>query len=240
MAIQGFIVEGIDMKLAIALAGSLFATLATVPAGAQSLNFAGLDGDNGEFVLDYYNGGFGSAGSGPGPNYGISFSENALACSVGPAGSCDAGPLPTGGNILFFLSGSTSTMNVAGGFNTGFSFYYSAITQPAFVNIYGGLDGTGALLATIDLPLTPSTPGNPACEGANYCPFVPVGVTFAGTAFSVDFGGAANRVAFAAITINSTTPGGVPEPAAWGMMIGGFGMAGAAMRTRRTRIAFTA
>ncbi|WP_010542835.1 FxDxF family PEP-CTERM protein [Sphingomonas elodea] len=37
------------------------------------------------------------------------------------------------------------------------------------------------------------------------------------------------------------SPTGVPEPAAWGMMIGGFGLAGAALRrTRRTRVTFTA
>lgn len=34
-------------------------------------------------------------------------------------------------------------------------------------------------------------------------------------------------------------PSGVPEPAAWGMMIGGFGLAGAAMRrARRTRVTY--
>lgn len=33
------------------------------------------------------------------------------------------------------------------------------------------------------------------------------------------------------------TPVGVPEPAAWGMLIGGFGLAGAAMRRRRANLA---
>jgi PEP-CTERM motif len=33
--------------------------------------------------------------------------------------------------------------------------------------------------------------------------------------------------------------GAVPEPAAWAMLIGGFGVAGAAMRTRRRKPAFT-
>lgn len=33
----------------------------------------------------------------------------------------------------------------------------------------------------------------------------------------------------------STTPTAVPEPASWAMMLGGFGVAGAAMRRRRTR-----
>jgi hypothetical protein len=32
--------------------------------------------------------------------------------------------------------------------------------------------------------------------------------------------------------------GAVPEPASWAMMIGGFGMVGAAMRRRRTAIRF--
>jgi len=42
-------------------------------------------------------------------------------------------------------------------------------------------------------------------------------------------------VTYAGITdiILPPTPGGVPEPAAWGMLIGGFGLAGAAMRRRQ-------
>ena len=203
------------MKLAIALAGALLTTAVAVPASAQSLNFAGLNGDAQELILDYYNGGTGSLGSGPGTNYGISFSNNAIACSVQPAGSCNSAALPTGGNLLFFLSGSASTMNVAGGFDTGFSFYYSAVNNPAFINVWSGLNGTGTLLATLNLPVTPSTPGDPACFGAGFCPYVAAGVAFSGTAMSVDFGGSADQVAFAAITINSVTPGGVPEPAAW-------------------------
>jgi opacity protein-like surface antigen len=35
-------------------------------------------------------------------------------------------------------------------------------------------------------------------------------------------------------------PGGVPEPASWALMIGGFGMTGAALRRRRTAVAATA
>ncbi|WP_262408451.1 PEPxxWA-CTERM sorting domain-containing protein [Sphingomonas sp. JC676] len=35
-----------------------------------------------------------------------------------------------------------------------------------------------------------------------------------------------------------TPPGGVPEPSAWAMLIGGFGLAGAAMRRRRTAVSF--
>ncbi len=35
------------------------------------------------------------------------------------------------------------------------------------------------------------------------------------------------------------TPNGVPEPAAWAMMLGGFGLVGSAMRRRRTHVAVT-
>jgi hypothetical protein len=46
------------------------------------------------------------------------------------------------------------------------------------------------------------------------------------------------------LTISSVSPG-VPEPAAWGMLIGGFGLAGAAVRRRsykkgKTSVAFAA
>ena len=36
-----------------------------------------------------------------------------------------------------------------------------------------------------------------------------------------------------------TPPGVVPEPATWAMMIAGFGLTGAAIRRRKTRIAVT-
>jgi len=231
------------MKRSIAAAVSVLAAFTAVSANAEviSLNFDGLNGDAQELVLEYYNGGTGSLGSGPGTNYGISFSDNAIACSVQPGGSCNSGGLPTGGNLLFFLSGDASTMNVFDGFDTGFSFYYSAINNPAFVNVWSGLDGTGDLLATINLAVTPSDPGSPECGGGGFCPFVPIGVAFDGIAMSVDFGGSADQVAFAAITLNSDTPGPVvPEPATWAMMIAGMGLVGASMRRRSVKVAFAA
>lgn len=51
---------------------------------------------------------------------------------------------------------------------------------------------------------------------------------------SVDFGGSQNQASFAAITINSSTPGTVPEPATWAM-IGGLGLVGATMRRRAVK-----
>src|SRR5471032_736692 len=87
------------------------------------LNFAGLDGNSEESVSNYYNGGLGGNGSGPGLNYGISFSSNAITCSGQPGGTCNTAEIPggAGANILFFLSGAASTMDAMNGFNQGFS-----------------------------------------------------------------------------------------------------------------------
>lgn len=46
-------------------------------------------------------------------------------------------------------------------------------------------------------------------------------------------------LAFNGVTIGDTpVPTGVPEPTSWAMMIGGFALAGGALRSRRTRVAF--
>ncbi|MGA9422605.1 MAG: hypothetical protein WBW61_09590 [Rhodanobacteraceae bacterium] len=183
----------------------------TAPAGGTSvvLDFEGL-GDQ-EAVNEFYNGGTGGSGSGPGANYGVSFSTNSLALiDSDDGGSGNFGGEPSPDTILFFLSGAAATMNVPGGFTTGFSFFYSAINNPGVIRVYDGLDATGNLLATLDLPLTPAG-GAPDPTG-DFSPLVPIGVTFAGTAMSVDFGGTVNQVGFDNITLGSGTPGGGGPP----------------------------
>jgi hypothetical protein len=96
-------------------------------------------------------------------------------------------------------------MNVAAGFNTGFSFFYLAVDNPGLINVYDGLDGTGTVLATLNLPTTLS----------NRTPVLPIGVNFAGVAKSVDFGTAFIGIVVDNITLGSAVPGGstaVPEP----------------------------
>ena len=68
-----------------------------------------------------------------------------------------------------------------------------------------------------------------------FCNWTAVGVTFAGTAYSIDFGGTAGQTGYDNITFGSATPGGaVPEPGTWAMMLMGFGAVGFAMRRRRS------
>lgn len=210
-------------------------TLLAAPAGAQTvLTFEGLK-DN-ESVLNFYNGGAGGSGSVGGRNYGASFSSNALALIRNNAGGTgNFGGEPSPNTILFFTSGTSATLNYAAGFTTGFSFFYSAINNPGTVRVFDGLNGTGNLLATLALPLTTSAGANcPNNAGAAFCPFVPVGVTFAGTARSIDFGGTVNQIGFDNITFGSATPAVVPEPATWALMGSGLlALGGVAVRRRR-------
>jgi hypothetical protein len=212
--------------------------------GSVVLTFEGL-GDQ-EPVNEFYNGGTGGSGSGPGANYGVSFSTNSLSIiDADSGGSGNFGGEPSPDTILFFLTGAAATMNVPGGFTTGFSFYYSAISSPGVIRVYDGLNATGNLLATLDLPLTPNN-GAPDPTGA-FSPLLPIGVTFTGTAMSVDFGGTVNQVGFDNITLGSGTPGGgggppglpaVPlpalSPAAIGALIGLMALIGFAWRRKRS------
>ena len=183
------------------VAGALL--LCGAPVMAQTLTFEGLN--NGEAIGQFYNGGLGGSGSGPGTNHGIFFSSNALAIIDSDAGGTgNIGGEPSPDTVMYFTSG-TAIMSVPAGFTTGFSFYYSAVNNPASITVYDGLNGTGNVLATLALPTTPYN-GAPDPNGP-FSPFVPIGVTFAGTARSVDFGGTVNQVAFDNITIGSATPG---------------------------------
>ncbi len=110
-------------------------------------------------------------------------------------------------------------MDVAAGFTTGFSFNYVSLSDSGSVTVWSGLDGTGTLLGTIDL-----SPNAGSCPGydAQFCPFSPIGVTFPGTAKSVEFAGVANQIGFDDVTFGSSTPGGIPEASTWAMMALGF------------------
>lgn len=206
-------------------------SFATPAMGTTVLNFEGVGNLAG--VNDFYNGGTDSLGN-SGINYGINFSTTSLGIidsDAGGTGNIANETSPS--TVLFFLDGGAATMNVASGFTTGFSFYYAGnSTDAGTVNVYDGLNGTGNILASLLL-----TPNGGACSGDPsgfpFCNFSAFGVSFAGTALSVDFGGVANQIVFDDVTLGSATPGAVPEPGTWAMMLLGFGFAGGALRYRR-------
>jgi hypothetical protein len=192
------------------------------------------------FVQNFYNGGTSSDGT-TGTNFGIGFTANAQAiCLNTPGFSCSNTSRGGLGNpasalgALFFLGGAETFMNVPAGFDTGFSFFYTAVNVPGSVSVFDGLNGTGNLLATLALPTTLS--GCDSSFGAGFCPFFASGIGFSGLAQSVSFAGVANQVVFDDITFGSITPGElspVPEPAS--LILFGTGLSGMALAAWRRR-----
>lgn len=217
-----------------------------VATGAQaavvSLNFekinAAYPSTNYAQIEEFYNGGTSNQGT-SGTNFGVSFGRNALAICLNTIGNTSGCSNTSRGGIgdpasqrggLFFLNGSETFLNYAAGFTTGFSFNYVSVSFAGSVGVYDGLNGSGNLLATLNL-----SPNSGSCPGysAGFCPFRAAGVNFAGTGRSIAFGGVANQIVFDDVTFGSSTPGGaVPEPATWAMLITGFGLVGGAMRRR--------
>ena len=170
-------------------------------------------------VGNYYNG----VG---GPNWGISFTDSALALSndaLGPYFS----HAPTNGTVMFAADQPT-VMNVAAGFTGELSFWYSAqASELDVVTIYGGANGTGAELGSVSLSKNAQLGG---CTDSAYCNWQRITLSFTGTAQSVAFGGVGNA-AFDNITVNTVSA--VPEPATFGMLA--FGLAGLSVVARRQR-----
>jgi hypothetical protein len=174
----------------------LFAlTVGSLPARAIpfTLDFGGLK--NNEQVLTFYDGGIGSLGSGPGPNYGITFTPSFVAVSAVP---------PYGPSFVGQLNGPSAIMDVSGGFNLLFSFYYEAADNSGSVALWSGLNGTGVMLA--DIPLTASATWNAAGTG------------FGGTALSAVFSGTPGT-RFDQITDLGLV---IPEPSSFLLLATGF------------------
>ncbi len=214
------------------------ASIGSARADTIVLKFEGINpgpyGSSTETPIgNFYNG-----GGGPSNNFGITFSSNALAlclnsltvvCSNTSRGGLGDPTSQEGG--LFFLSGGSTFMDDPAGFTTGFSLFYVAVSQPGSLSVYSGLDGTGTLLATLALPTNAGS-----CPGydAGFCPFSPVGVSFAGTAESIEFAGVGNQIVFDDVTFGSVIPNppSVPEPSTILMVATGLGAAVTQLRRK--------
>lgn len=229
----------------------LYAAIGSASAAVVYLDFENIapyPNSSNVQIGGYYNGGTASNGN-SGPNLGVEFTSQALLLCLNTAGtSCSNTSrgglgIPTSQRGALYFPGGNPTMNVGAGFDTGFSGVYSdPFAVGTTINIYDGLNGLGALLASTVLPGT----SNGACDptisfGANYCPFNNFSVGFSGIAKSVVFSGTPNAQVFDDFTFGSITAGGaVPEPATWAMMLLGFGFVAGTMRHRRrsTRVSF--
>ncbi len=214
---------------------NLFSSMAMVAAIAGTasagsvflLDFEGL-GDQ-DTILDFYNGGMSSQGN-SGPDFGVEFVGNTLSIIDADAGGTgNFGNEPSPDTIMFFLSGGATTMNVAAGFNTGFGLQYTSVNESGIVEIYAGLNGTGALLGSLNLVPLGAGAGDPNGTFSNWAH---VGVDFMGLAHSVVFGGVADQIGFDDVTFG-TSVNVVPLPPAAFAGLGLLGVMSAYRRIRR-------
>jgi hypothetical protein len=176
--------------------------LASVVSRAQTkgiVTFGSLK--NLEYINDFYSGGTGSLGSGPGPNFGLQFTTNAQAIvSASKGGSGNFIHNPGGYPVMFFQTGRNVTITPTNGIQTGLYFYYSAI-QPGVATMYAGPNGTGNILASITL-----TPNNTGCLTYKLCVWSPVGVPLTATAGSISFAGVPNYLAIGTMHLGFAVP----------------------------------
>ena len=200
-----------------------FAALALLAASAASASAATFTVDfekswvYGSDVNGYYNGGTADDGS-TGANLGVAFSGvSGLSNDADFSYYVDA-PSPQGVAYAHtFAPTDTAFMNVAAGVSDALSFSYASPTAAVgAIKAYSGLNGTGTLLGTLDLP---------ANTAGGYDHWTAVNFNFVGTAKSFDLTGSANAVALDNISA-------VPEPtSALLMLVGGAALLG--LRRRR-------
>lgn len=183
------------LKVTLAV-GALFSAAAVAAAAPVVLDFEGIGNDTS--IGSFYN-----------TDYGIVFSDNALALiDKDSGGTGEFGGEPSSSSIMYFTTGSSAWANIEVGFTNELSFHYTAINHPGVIKIWEGINGTGALLATLNLDLTPRN-GAPDPSGI-FSPLMPAGISFEGTAHSVEFAGVKNEIGFDDVTFGSK-PVSVPD-----------------------------
>jgi hypothetical protein len=203
----------VNLKLVSAVVAGFFAAPAF--AAPVTLDFEGTS----SFapIADYYNGGSGT-------NYGASFGPGAQGLqndALGPYFSNN----PSGSSIMF-VSDPDAALNIAQGFFSSVSFYYSSAAD-ATVSLFSGLNGTGDLLGTLSLSANAQQNG---CSDSPYCYWGLASLAFSGVAQSIQFSGAVG----AGFDDVKFTP--VPVPAAGWLLVSGIGLVAANRRRRKNAI----
>lgn len=160
-------------------AATLFATAQAGHAAQITVDFDGLDGGVNVFrerPADFYTGGLGSRGSGPGPDYGITFLPRD-ATSNEPTAICKDIPTcnPAVGNALFIFGDELNDrehgtiMRIDGGFRGVFEFDAAiAAGVGAIVSARSALDGGNIAIGLIKNPNSQDTCGRLQCPFYHY------------------------------------------------------------------------
>jgi hypothetical protein len=230
------------MSRKILLAAAAMLAMAA-PASAQNLVA------NGSFESGFAGWTLGNVGGGTAPvviPYGSpsGYPGGAFGEAIGPNGVASLSPDAIGASVAYFSSDTanpdslTQSINLVAGvtYNVGFDYYAPAngINNPfdaTLAFLVNGVPAGGTLTAG-------SASGTQAQTWFNFnTSFVAAATGPASLTF--EFRGLGSTAADFAID-RVYTIAAVPEPAAWGMMIGGFGLAGMAVRRRRTTVAYAA
>jgi len=175
---------------------------AVPPAEAQTkgaVTFGGLK--NLEFIQNFYNGGTGSLGSGPGKDFQLQFTSNAqVIVQAAKGGSGNFINNPGGFPVMFFQTGTNVTMTATSGVGVALWFSYSAL-QPGTATVYDGPNGTGNILASTTL-----NPNDAGCNTYAMCVWSAVGVPLSATASSIRFSGVGNYLAIGTIHLGQSLP----------------------------------
>lgn len=177
----------------------LFASVVSRAQTTAIVTFGHLK--NLEYINNFYNGGTGSLGSGPGPNFGLLFTPNAQTIiSASKGGSGNFINNPGGYPVMFFQTGQNVSMTATNGIQTGLWFYYSAL-QSGVATVYAGPNATGSILASITL-----TPNNTGCVTYKLCVWTAVGVPLRATAGSISFAGVPDYLAIGTMHLGYALP----------------------------------
>lgn len=195
-----------SQRLKVAGLGLLLSLSSCISVAAPiELDFEGAGNES--QLLDFYNLGTDSFGN-SGDNHGVSFSNSALALIAAADGSSGFSNVPSGDTVLYFDS-SVAWLNIAAGFNGGFSLYFSSALD-AVIHLYDGENGSGNLIVSLNI----NNQFDRDCAGDSlFCSWSFASVLFEGTARSIDFSATSQWAAFDNLTLGLAAVDEVPTPA---------------------------
>jgi hypothetical protein len=175
-------------------------------------------------VLTFYDGGTTFKGIGGGPDLGIVFTLNARVRTVALTGTYTApGWMQLFSDTVPQGAAISAQMTVAGGFVSSVSFDYAAIDAAGELKVFSGPNGSGTLLADLNLPVTSPITGPSV--------FVADVVNFSGVAQSITFNGGNKQLGFDDFALIQ-----IPEPSAWSLLAIGVGCCALAQRWKTAAV----